>query len=77
MPTIEYDETYKGHGECGTITCAAPRCDIKIRYNCDAATRPVYCKKHTAEYHAIGRSELRVKNVPIKRRTMQEIIEEK
>ena len=77
MPTIEYDETYKGHGECGTITCAAPGCDIKVRYNCDAATRPIYCSKHTKERQSQGKTELRSKNLPVKRRSMQELIEEK
>lgn len=77
MPTIEYDETYKGHGECGTITCAFHGCDVKVRYNCDAATRPIYCLKHTKEKILRGHTDVRAKNTAIKRRSMQELIEEK
>jgi hypothetical protein len=74
--TIEHDETYKHHSESGTITCAAPGCDMKIRYSCDASTRPRYCKKHTAEYTARGQTDLRCKNPAIKRKSMQEVFDE-
>ena len=74
---IEHDETYKTHTECGTITCAAPGCDIKVRYCCDAATRPRYCKRHTAEHLACGHPDVRAKNGAIKRRSLQELIEAK
>ena len=76
---VEHDETYSGsHKESGTATCAATECDVKIRYDVDASSRPRYCKKHTAEYKLKGRTEddLRIKQVAIKRKSMQDIIDE-
>jgi len=74
---LEFDESYKNSDiECGTITCAAPGCEVKVRYSAEVATRPRYCKKHVKELESRGRSkDTHVKNPPLVRKTLQEIVE--
>lgn len=44
---IRYDATFKQGEDFGVITC--PKCDCKVLYGLDAATRPKYCPKHEDE----------------------------
>lgn len=44
-----------------TSTCLQPGCSNYIKYDPNAATRPLYCKKHMGAHR--GRNEIRIRKV--------------
>ena len=78
---IENDFTFHGTdgAAVGFCTCAKVECMTVLRYNADAKTKPRYCKKHTEELRlrGLGDGELRALNTALKRRTVQEVVDDK